>query len=182
MNTNNINNTFTQNNYNRTYEINDRIASRIVPSTGLNPVFFPHPVKTRQVLMPMVDCRKDSNVNIVYYGKYNVHKDFTPGYRAPIDGYSPDDESKLKNIIFPLQSAPQSKFIPSSKSSLYTNEHLVKSNHVLYDPHIFLQRQFDFSSKTHDPAAGIHLGKKTFYNSERQHVKHYPLSNKSHMI
>jgi len=175
MNPNNINNTFTQNNYNRTYEINDRISSRNIPSTGLDPVFFPHPVKTRQVLMPMVDCRKDSNVNIVSYGKYDVEKNFTPGYRAPISGYSPDDESNLKNIIFPLQSAPQSKFIPSSKSSLYSNEHLIKTNHRLYDPHILLQRQFDFSEKTVDNANGINLGKKTFNNSERAHIKHYPV-------
>ena len=79
------------------------------------------------------------NVSRSHIGFFCSKETFSPGNLAPFNGYMRkiDDESKLKNIIFPNQRATQSKFIPSSTSDLYFN----KSRQLNI---LFNQRYFEY--------------------------------------
>ena len=58
-----------------------------------------------------------------------------------------DDESKLRNIIFPLQKGIQSKFVPNSTSDLYSNEIFIAGRKE-YNPYPRLFKQEKFSPVT----------------------------------
>jgi len=79
-----------------------------------------------------------------------------------------DDESKLRNIIFPLQKGIQSKFIPSSSSDLYNNEFYVVGRKE-YNPYVGLFKKENF--KPVIPCNTDQIGFKTFNNHTRQQTK-----------
>ena len=55
-----------------------------------------------------------------------------------------DEESKLKNIIFPLQKCGQSKYIPSSHSDLFKANYLTQVSKpvLMTNPLLFHKEQF----------------------------------------
>lgn len=119
---------FCQNN--RTTQLSERMYARNIPSEQLSMTYGPRPVPTRYVLMPMLDCRKPTNVPCLREPIYNTQLEFSPGNTLPFDGYQNkiDDESKLKNIIFPMQKCGQGKYIPSSRSDLFNAQYLTNVN------------------------------------------------------
>ena len=164
-----VNGVFICNNQ-RLDKINEKILDRNNTSQSLNMTFSPRPAVTRQVLMPMLDCRQPTGVPCMQTPLYNVETVFNPGNSAPFSGYQNkiDDESKLKNIVFPLQKAPQSKFIPSFDSDLYNNDYLTKTAHPVSMTHQLLFQEERFSD--FNPNC-LNLGKHLFNNSTRAQVR-----------
>ena len=91
------------------------------PSETIPPSFSPRPVPTRYVKMPIVDCRIPPTVHIPNTCEYSPYTTFNPGDSAPYSGYAVaiDQNSRLKNIFFPLQKCGQAQYIPSSGGDLY---------------------------------------------------------------
>ena len=76
---------FCQNN--RTTQLSERMYARNIPSEQLSMTYGPRPVPTRYVLMPMLDCRKPTNVPCLREPIYNTQQEFSPGNTLPFDGY-----------------------------------------------------------------------------------------------
>ena len=71
---------------------------------------------------------------------------FNPGQSAPFNGFSKnvDVETVLRNTVHPLQKAPQSKYIPSTKSDMFHNQYLTQTtekknmkNNLLFQKQVF---------------------------------------------
>ena len=154
----------------RTSQLSNRIYERNIPSEQLSMTYGPRPVPTRYVLMPMLDCRKPTNVACLKEPIYNTETEFSPGNTLPFDGYQDkiDDESKLKNIIFPLQKCGQSKYVPSSKSDLFNAQYLTGVNHPVNMTNnlLFHDPQFSFFNPN-----TCHTGGKFFNNFTRYQIK-----------
>ena len=132
-------------NIGRTHDLSRRMNKRVYPSEKLPVAFTPRPVATNRVHFPMLDCRKKSSVKLENRGVFDSQRVFAPTSLAPFNGYMNkiDDESKLRNIIFPLQKGIQSKFIPGSSSDLYNNEFYVVGRKE-YNPHVGLFKKENF--------------------------------------
>jgi hypothetical protein len=112
-------------NIKRSNELNERIASRNVPSAGLEPQFSMRPIASKYEMMPIFDRRAPVNEPIIKKPTYNIKEVFNPGNStAPWCGFaaSVNDESKLRNQYFALQKGGQGVYIPSSESDLYNDE------------------------------------------------------------
>ena len=100
----------------RVEDLNTRIYRRNVPSGKLQPLFDPRSVPTRYTTMPIIDSKTKANTFIEKLPIYSPHKTFNPGYRGPISGYKIDQDSRLRNIFFPLQNAPHFFFAKKNSS------------------------------------------------------------------
>ncbi len=152
----------------RVEDLNKRISKRNVPSGFLQSTFSPRPVPTRYVKMPAIDCKKKASVFIKNRGTYTPYKTFNPGTaQAPWSGFaeSIDQDSRLKNIFFPLQNCPQSKYIPGSESQLYKYEIMVSPVEM---SHNLLFKNEEFNLKNPNKCD---LSKKLFNNFTRHDVK-----------
>ena len=119
----------------RVEDLNKRIESRTRSNRKLQMLFSPRPAQTRYVKMPAIDCKKEANVFIQNMGTFSPYHTFTPG-NAPWTGYAAaiDQDSRLKNIFFPIQKCPQREYIPASDSQLYQYQLMtqpVKMTHEL---------------------------------------------------
>ena len=151
----------------RVEDLNSRIAQRNFPSSKLQPLFDPRPVQTRYVTMPTIDNIKPANNFIENLPTYNIYKTFNPGSRAPFSGYAHaiDQDSRLKNIFFPLQKCPQSDFIPDTESDLYHYNMMI---HPIRMTHNLLFNKEDFDS--FDPNK-CRVGEKMFHNHTQFQTK-----------
>ena len=152
----------------RVEDLNKRIASRNQPGGYLQSTFSPRPVPTRYVKMPAIDCKKPANVFIKNRGTYTPYKTFNPGTaQAPWSGFAEavDQDSRLKNIFFPLQKCPQSQYIPGSESQLYKYEMMVQPVEM---SHGLLFNSENFDNKNPNKCD---LSKKLFNNFTRHDVK-----------
>jgi len=147
-------------------QINSEIYYRSLPSNDLQMTFSPRAVNTRHIKMPIIDCRKPSKYMIEAKPKFEPKKMFNPSNQAPFSGYSADEESRLKNIFFPLQACAQSKFIPHSQSDMYKEN--VPTNYTWQPRHGALFYEKPFPPKNADPC---NLGYKIFNNPTKYHVK-----------
>lgn len=154
----------------RTNELNRRINKRMYADEKLPVSFSPRPVTTNRVQFPMLDCRKKSSIKLENRGIFDEQRVFAPTNLAPFNGYmnKVDDESKLRNIIFPLQKGIQSKFVPNSTSDLYSSEIFIAGRKE-YNPYPRLFKQEKFSPVT--PCNTDQIGFKTFNNHTRQQTK-----------
>lgn len=157
-------------NINRTHDLSRRMNSRRYPSDPLPVGFNPVPSRTRMVQFPLLDCRKKATVEIENRGIFCEKRTFAPGNLAPFNGYMKkvDDESRLRNIIFPMQKGLHSKFIPGLTSDLYINEYLVKGREE-QNPYGLL-----FHKETFNPVIPCNtndIGFETFHNHTRQQTK-----------
>ena len=103
-------------------EINDRISSRNMPSTPLEPSYYHVPVSTKYGYMPILDQRKTPTVSLNNYPVFSPHTTFNPGNSmAPWAGFANNVnvESTLRSQFFALQHCDQSEYVPSSSSDLY---------------------------------------------------------------
>ena len=91
-------------NIDRTHELSRRMNKRVYSTAKLPVSFDPRPVATNRVHFPMLDARKKSNVALENRGFFDSQRVFSPGDAAPFNGFmnKVDDESKLRNIIFPM--------------------------------------------------------------------------------
>jgi hypothetical protein len=154
----------------RTTELSDRMYARNIPSRQLMMTYGPRAVPTRYVMMPVEDCRKTPDVQCLSEPNYSTRINFSPGNSLPFDGFqnNVDTESKLKNIIFPLQKAGQSKFIPDSKSDLFNSQYLTRTNNKvnMTNKLLFSKQKFNqFNPNTQN------IGYKYFNNHTRVQIK-----------
>ena len=157
-------------NMNRTEDLNKRIKKRYVPSNKLHMNLDPRSVQTKRVHFPILDARKKSSVPLENRGYFCHNSMFTPGTSAPFNGYmkNVDDESKLFNIIFPLQNGLQSKFIPNMTSDMYVNHNLVAGRKE-HNPHQGLFEKQNY--KTDLPCYSNQVGQEIFHNNTKVQLK-----------
>lgn len=151
----------------RVEELNRRAYGRNIPSQKMQANFDSRPVKTRQVLFPMVDCHQPSSVPIQKL-PYNQEAQFNPGDSAPFYGYATkiDDDSKLRRQFSPLQKGcGQSEYIPDSKSDMY-NTYITRQENKQTHPLLF--RRENFMPFNPNPE---NLGHNLFNNHSRYQTK-----------
>lgn len=152
----------------RVDELNDRIYDRNLPSQPLQMTFDPRPVRTRQVLFPVVDCYMPSATPIKVEPTYNTMSQFNPGTSAPFSGYasSIDQDSRVKDMFMSRQKwTAQTKFVPSSKSDLYVEPSFQPTQQ---QTHTLLFKQEHFAPFNPNRCG---MGDGVLYNHTRQQVK-----------
>jgi len=156
---------------NRTTELSNRMYKRNVPGVPLQANYDPRPVDTRFIRMPVVDCRLPTNIPCERRPIYNTRFMFAGSSQAlPFNGFQSkiDTESKLMNIIFPLQECPQSKFIPNSLSDLYNTSYLTPPLNKTK-----MTNELLFKQETFDPFNPnmCNTGRDTFNNNTRVQIR-----------
>lgn len=157
-------------NQNRTTELSSRMYKRNVPSGPMQMNYDPRAVSTKFICMPIIDCKKPTFTPCERRPVYNTELMFAGSTTLPFNGYQSnvDTESKLKNIIFPLQDCPQSQFIPNSKSDLYNTSYLTPNVQKTKMTNELLFKQEKFNSFNPN---GCNLGQDIFHNNTRVQVK-----------
>ena len=154
--------------------MNDKLFSRRIPSHTLPNLLYPVPVSTLFQVMPGITgnkCLENPGINKIY----NTRKMFTPSDSLPFSGFQNkvDDESKLRNIIFPMQKCPQNKFIPNSTSDLYNNT--ISKNNFKKHPSFenIKKREMNYTRENFNKFNPNVCGMKDqmFNNSTRIHIK-----------
>ena len=101
---------------NRVDELNNRLYSRNVPSSGPPLLFDPRPVTTKFIKFPVLDEFPKSVVPLE--SKKPVA--FLPcSGLGPQNGFCPDRESELKGIVYPLVKDDRFDFKPALDGPLY---------------------------------------------------------------
>ena len=130
------------------------------------------PVMTKYSHFPIVDPRKELNVQMKQYTTFNPHTIFNPGNtQSPWSGFASNinTESELRNQIFALQKCSQSVYVPNSNSDLYTFS-FNPSQPQQYPQHNLLFNSETFSSFNPNPNSNI-VGTQLFSNPTRVQVK-----------
>ena len=153
--------------------MNTRTYVRNIPSQPLQPYLDAHPVLTKYSVLPVVDPRKEIKVPLVQQATFNLEQTFNPGNvtaSAPWSGYASNvnNESELRGQIFALQECSQSKYIPSSKSSLYNVQwkNSLEMNQPF--PELFKKETF---GPTNTSSETNKIGYSLFNNATRQQLK-----------
>ena len=149
-------------------ELNDRISSRNIPSTPLEPSYYHVPVSTKYAYMPILDQRKPATVPLNNYPVFSPHDTFNPGNSmAPWAGFanSVNIESSLRSQFFALQHCEQSEYVPSSSSDLY-NVYVPPNPIKQPFPNLFKKEVFD-----HCNPNPHNLGNNFFNNNTRNDNK-----------
>lgn len=152
----------------RTQELNERIAERNIPSAYLEPNIDFRPVMTKYSILPVVDQKAPSSVNILRYPTYSPHLVYNVGNNsAPWSGFasSINTESTLRNQFFALQKCDQSAYIPSSDSDLYKIERPSVEANKQTHPLLFKEEEFQSFDPNH--VASEHV---LFNNFTRQQL------------
>tara|TARA_B100000795_G_C22640306_1_gene376195 strand:- start:157 stop:702 length:546 start_codon:yes stop_codon:yes gene_type:complete len=157
-------------NIDRTQELSRRINKRRYPDAKMSVNIAPRAVQTQRVHFPMLDSRKVSNVNMENRGVFDNEKIFSPGDSAPFNGFASkiDDESNLKNIIYPIQDGFQSKYIPNMTSDLFMNHRLVAGRNEV-NPHTGLFEEHEYFTKP--PCYRDQIGTEIFNNCTKVQIK-----------
>ena len=150
----------------RVEDLNKRIENRHKPSRKLQMLFSPRPTQTRYVRMPAIDCKKEANVFIKNVGNFSPYHTFTPG-NAPWGGYAAaiDQDSRLKNIFFPIQKCPQKEYIPASNSQLYQYQLMTQPVQMTHN------LLFKIDTLPPQNMNKCNLGTNNFHNHTRYQVK-----------
>lgn len=109
-------------NLERANQLNERIYERNVPSSTLQPQFGIRPVATKYEMLPIFDRRMPASIPIKQEVPYNIEATFNPGTaQAPWSGFAENvnNESRLRNQFFALQTNGQAAYVPSSTSDMY---------------------------------------------------------------
>jgi|UniRef100_A0A6C0DHW6 hypothetical protein len=155
-------------------ETNRRIYDRNIPSQMLQPYIDVRPVMTKYSYLPIVDPRKELNVNMNQLPTFNPHIVFNPGNtQSPWSGFASNinTESELRNQIFALQKCSQSVYVPNSNSDLYEYKfNTNKNTPQQYQPHNLLFRNETFNCFNPNPDSNI-VGTYMFSNSTRSQIR-----------
>jgi hypothetical protein len=152
-------------------ETNRRIYDRNIPSQMLQQYVDVRPVMTKYSYLPIVDPRKELNVQMKQYPTFNPHNIFNPGNtQSPWSGFasSINTESELRNQIFALQKCSQSVYVPNSNSDLYT--YSFNPSNQQYQQHNLLFSNETFDGFNPNPDSNI-VGTQLFSNPTRVQVK-----------
>ena len=106
----------------RVEDLNSRIFSRNIPSGEIQPCINTRPVPTKYSVMPIMDIRTESSVELKKTQPHNVSETFNPGSaKGPWSGFSSNinNESVLRNQFFAIQKCDKSVYVPSSSSDMY---------------------------------------------------------------
>jgi len=156
----------------RVDELNERIRSRVVADSPLEPSFDPRPVSTKYAQFPMINRRKEVNEPSIPYPVYNQHLNFTPATsNGPSSGYrnNVDVENSLRNQEYAMQhGAEQNVYVPSSTSDLY-NVTITSKPSLQPHPELFEQQQF--SSMPHPNVENSTIGRDQFFNHTRTQLR-----------
>lgn len=157
-------------NQNRLDELNNRLYERNLTNAPIKMQYNIRSVPTRYVHMPTIDQHQKTSVPCEPKPIYNTNIMFTPSSSLPFNGYQEniDVETRLHNTITPLQSCPQSKFIPASTSDLYNSQYLVKK-----DKRDYITNQLLFHNQTFAPfnPNTCDIGHNFFHNSTRTQIR-----------
>lgn len=151
-------------------QTNNRIYNRNIPSQMLQPYIDVRPVMTKYSYFPIVDPRKEINIQLQQTPSFNVGNVFNPGNtKSPWSGFASNvnKESELRNQIYALQKCSQSVYVPSSTSDLYNYKFQTPS---INNPHELLFRDETFNSFNPNPAPEL-CGSGIFLNSTRCQVR-----------
>lgn len=152
----------------RTEELNERLNSRRIPSSNLQPQYSLRPVSTKYAVMPIMDRHAPSTVPLRRYPNYNVAKTFNPGNTVSHwSGFATcvNDESRLRNQFFALQKSDNGEYIPSTRSDLYNMKIESKPTQQPF-PGLFQEEKFkDFNPNV------CNLGNNLFDNCTRVQLK-----------
>ena len=152
----------------RVDELNERIASRNIPSQKLQTQFDVRPVSTKYAMMPILDRRAVPTVHIEKMPNYNLETTFNPGTaQSPWSGFASNvnKESQLRNQFFALQKADQAAYIPPTTSDMYKVEVTGRPVNQPF-PDLFTTQTFSpFNPNT------CNLGGNLFNNCIRQQIK-----------
>ena len=156
-------------NIHRDIELNERIILRNSANKNVQMYFDPRAVQTRFQLFPCEDIRPEIVEPIQITDHYDTTKNFLPGDGAPFEGYAKkvEDESILRNIMFPLQKGHQSQYIPSTTSDMY-NVKVAGSLNKLPNKHNLLFREPVLPKIDRNPH---NIANDSFFNHTRQQVK-----------
>ena len=157
----------------RTQELNDRIYKRNIPTNPVQMQYDPRSVSTKFVHMPTLDCHPVSDIPCDKQPVYNTEKMFTPSNSLPFSGYQAnvDTETRLRDTIFPLQSCPQARFIPSSKSDMFNSSYLTQREKVDPMTNTLLFKKETFSQFNPN---NCKTGYKLFNNHTRVQIRNLP--------
>ena len=165
-------------NQDRTEELNTRLFERNIPSRQFQYQFSNRPVSTKFEHFQTISQNNSFNNNnekIIKQPIYNIETDFNPGTTAPPQGYlnNIDDESKLNRQFFADQNNYQSKWIPSTTSSLYKPDKICWEENQPY-PRLFMDynnQQNKLENNTPNKLENYNVGKNLWQNSTRQQLK-----------
>lgn len=158
--------------------MNFRTYSRNIPSQPLQPYLDARPVMTKYAIFPIVDLRKPNEVPLIKQATYSPDKIFNPGNDfAPWSGFSSniDQESDLRNQIYPLQTCTASHYIPSSNSDMY--KYQFHNGQQLQQPFPRLFEKTNLQTTQFDQNQQI--GYALFNNSTRHQLKELTTSGKN---
>ena len=154
-------------------EINERISRRNIPSVRLEPRLGIRPQSTKYSFMQIVDRQTPTNINVNKVPIYDIRNTFNPGNTmSPWTGYVSriDDETRLRNQFFALQTCSQSVYIPPSQSDMYTIN-IPDTSEIQPFPNLFKEEKFSpFNPNT------LTLETNVFHNSTREQVLRSKLS------
>ena len=109
--------------FDRTVELDQRIAARQFSDQPLAPNFDPRPVSTKYAIMPILESRAAPTIAIEPTTPFQLESNFNPGtHRPPPNTYlkTIDTDSVLKNMTTSLQKgANQATYVPTPHSNLY---------------------------------------------------------------
>lgn len=154
------------NHHDRLGEINSRISERNIPSAALRPAFDVRPVSSKYAMLPVLETRPVSTVEIQPYQHFTTDTVFNPGNaKAPWRGWAErvNVESSLRNQYFALQRNDRAVYVPNSDSDLY-NVTVVSREVEQPNPYLFNNGATNFEPMNPNPH---NLGKLTFDNSTR---------------
>lgn len=157
-------NSITFNNLDNT--MNDRIYERNIPSNNLEPNFSSIGLSTRYSKFLVDNTNKYNNIKSDFQS-YNTNKTFFPGTSKPhFSGFSSqiDNESILRNQIYPLIKSDLHVWAPDSTSMLYNKTENInnKSDSLLFNEETFNEFNPNVNNK---------IGSDFFYNSTRVQLK-----------
>jgi|LauGreStaDraftv2_3_1035109.scaffolds.fasta_scaffold81407_2 hypothetical protein len=126
-------------------QTNERISSRNIPSSMLQPYLDVRPVQTKYVHLPIVDIKPVQKTPLVQPPLYSVNQTFNPGTRkSPWCGFTENVnvESELRGQKYALQKSDQAVYVPSSKSDLYSYKFENNMNQQQQFPQLFTPQTF----------------------------------------
>lgn len=157
-------NTITFNNLDNT--MNDKIYERNIPSNKLQPNFSSIGSATRYTKFLLDNNNKYNNIDSSCEN-YNTNRIFFPGTSKPhFSGFSSqiDNESVLRNQIYPLLKSDLHVWSPDSNSMLYNETENVNNKS---DSLLFNKESFD----DFNPNINNNIGSNFFHNSTRIQLK-----------
>lgn len=146
--------------------MNNRIYERNIPSNNLEPNFSSIGLSTRYTKFLIDNTNKYNNIKSNFQS-YKTNETFFPGTSKPhFSGFSSqvDNESALRNQIYPLIKSDLHVWAPDSTSMLYNETENInnKSNSLLFNEEKF--NEFD-------PNVNNNIGSDYFHNSTRVQLK-----------